>query len=405
MYIERALTPTLREAVNAFPSVLLTGPRQSGKTTLLRQVYGEDYAYVTFDDPLERDFALTDPNGFLDRFAGQPLILDEIQYVPELLPYLKMRIDAGLTPTGERLGHWLLTGSQQFELMRNLTESLAGRIAILDLYPLSAREHPPASLAEAIWLGGYPIPALHPERRDLWTRSYIRTYLERDVRQIKNVGDLRAFEQFLGLCAALHGQEHHKAGLARDCGISQPTVAAWMGVLEASFVVTLLPPYFRNFGKRLIKTPKLYFLDPAMVTTLTRQPDGAAALAGPMGGALFEGWVVTEAVKAFAARGRKPDLFYWRSQDGLEVDLLILAGGRLHPVEIKLTATPTARHVEPLNRLKTLLGEEAAREGVLVCTSAEERPLPGGNRVIPWQAFPSWISSLPGLGGLGNQGR
>lgn len=398
MYIERALTPTLREAVNAFPAVLLTGPRQSGKTTLLRQVYGDAYAYVTFDDPLERDFALTDPNGFLDRFAGKPLILDEIQYVPELLPYLKMRIDAGLTPTGEHLGRWLLTGSQQFELMRNLTESLAGRVAILDLYPLSAREHPPASLTKAIWLGGYPVPALHPERRDLWTRSYIRTYLERDVRQIKNVGDLRAFEQFLGLCAALHGQEHHKAGLARDCGISQPTVAAWMGVLEASFVVTLLPPYFRNFGKRLIKTPKLYFLDPALVTTLTRQPDGAAALAGPMGGALFEGWVVTEAIKAFAARGRKPDLFYWRSQDGLEVDLLILAGGRLHPVEIKLTATPTARHVEPLNRLKTVLGEEAAREGVLVCTSAEERPLPGANRMIPWQTFPSWISTLLGLG-------
>ncbi|TNF54517.1 MAG: ATP-binding protein [Gammaproteobacteria bacterium] len=398
MYIERTLTPTLREAVNAFPAVLLTGPRQSGKTTLLRQVYGEAFAYVTFDDPLERDFAQGDPNGFLDQFAGKPMILDEIQYVPELMPYLKMRIDAGLTPNGGGLGRWLLTGSQQFELMRNLTESLAGRVAILDLYPLSAREHAPASLSEAIWVGGYPIPALYPERRDLWARSYIRTYLERDVRQIKNVGDLRAFEQFLGLCASLHGQECHKAGLARDCGISQPTVGAWLGVLEASFVITLLPPYFRNFGKRLIKTPKLYFLDPLLVTTLTRQPNGAAALAGPMGGALLEGWVVTEAIKAFAAVGRKPDLYFWRSQDGLEVDLLILAGGRLHPVEIKLTATPTVRHVAPLNRLKSLLGEEAASEGILVCTSMESRQLPGTNRSIPWQEFPHWISRLPGMG-------
>ncbi len=398
MYIERTLTPTLREAVNAFPAVLLTGPRQSGKTTLLRQVYGEAFAYVTFDDPLERDFAQGDPNGFLDQFAGKPMILDEIQYVPELMPYLKMRIDAGLTPNGGGLGRWLLTGSQQFELMRNLTESLAGRVAILDLYPLSAREHAPASLSEAIWVGGYPIPALYPERRDLWARSYIRTYLERDVRQIKNVGDLRAFEQFLALCASLHGQECHKAGLARDCGISQPTVGAWLGVLEASFVITLLPPYFRNFGKRLIKTPKLYFLDPLLVTTLTRQPNGAAALAGPMGGALLEGWVVTEAIKAFAAVGRKPDLYFWRSQDGLEVDLLILAGGRLHPVEIKLTATPTVRHVAPLNRLKSLLGEEAASEGILVCTSMESRQLPGTNRSIPWQEFPHWISRLPGMG-------
>ncbi|WP_295541231.1 ATP-binding protein [uncultured Thiohalocapsa sp.] len=397
MYVERILTPILREAVNAFPAVLLTGPRQSGKTTLLRQVYGDSYAYVTFDDPLERDFALSDPNGFLDQFEGKPLILDEIQYVPALMPYLKMRIDADLLNNAGRLGRWLLTGSQQFELMRNLTESLAGRVAILDLYPLSAREHAPASLSEAIWLGGYPIPALHPARRDLWVRSYVRTYLERDVRQIKTIGDLRAFEQFLGLCASLHGQESRKAGLARDCGISQPTVAAWLGVLEASFVISLLPPYFRNLGKRLIKTPKLYFLDSALVTTLTRQPDGTAALAGPMGGALLEGWVVAEAIKAFAAVGRKPDLYFWRSQDGLEVDLLILAGGRLHLVEIKLTATPTVRHVAPLNRLKTLLGEQAASEGILVCTSTESRSLPGNNRCIPWQEFPGWISNLPGL--------
>lgn len=153
--------------------------------------------------------------------------------------------------------------------MRNLTESLAGRVAILDLYPFSAMEYAPATLAEATWVGGYPVPALNPERRDLWARSYIRTYLERDVRQVKNVGDLRAFEQFLGLCAARHGQELQKAGLARDCGLSQPTIGAWIGVLAASVVVTLLPPYFRNFGKRLIKSPKLYFLDTAPVTTLS----------------------------------------------------------------------------------------------------------------------------------------
>jgi len=392
MYIPRALAETLREAQRAFPAVLLTGPRQSGKTTLLSHEYGDQSVYLSFDDPLETEFGRTDPVGFLNRFRDRPAILDEIQYVPDLLPHLKLRIDAqpGLT------GRWLLTGSQQFELMQGVSESLAGRVAILDLYPFSAAERVPGSLAEAIWLGGYPVPALYPERRDLWARSYIRTYLERDVRQVKKVGDLRAFELFLGLCAAHHGQELQKASLARDCGLSQPTVAAWIGVLEASYVVALLPPYHRNFGKRLIKTPKLYFLDSCLVTTLTRQPDGDAALAGPMGGALFEGWVVGEAIKAFAARGQRPDLFFWRSQDGLEVDLLIRIGPRLHPVEIKLTATPTTRHLDPLNRLKALMGAEAAEQGLLVCTCDQERPMPGGNLAMPWQRFPGWIAGLLG---------
>jgi hypothetical protein len=392
MYVERTLTGTLKEALRSFPAVLVTGPRQSGKTTLLREVFGAGSAYVTFDDPLERDFARVDPVGFLDRFGERMAILDEIQYVPELLGHIKMRIDADPAATGR----WLMTGSQQFELMAGLSESLAGRVAVLDLYPFSALERPQLTLTEAIRCGGYPIPALFPERLDLWVRSYIRTYLERDVRRIKNVADLRAFELFLGLCAARHGQELRKADLARECGLSQPTIAAWIGVLETSFVVHLLPPFSGNLGKRLVKSPKLYFVDTAIATTLTRQPDTAAALAGPMGGALLEGWVVTEAVKASAARGRKPDLFFWRSRDGLEVDLLVQAGGLLHQVEIKLTATPTSRHVEPLGRLRALLGDAAAPAGLLVCQVPEERPLPGGHMALPWHRFPAWIAEVLG---------
>jgi hypothetical protein len=382
--------PTLAVAMDGFPAVLVTGPRQSGKTTFLRQELGAGSGYVSFDDPLERDYARSDPNGFLDRLADRPAILDEIQYVPELLPYLKLRIDAEPSVTGR----YLLTGSQQFELMHRLGESLAGRVAILELYPFSALEHAPATLEDAVWAGAYPVPALFPARRDLWARSYIRTYLERDVRQVMNISDLRAFELFLGLCTASHGQELNKASLARDCGVSQPTVGSWIGVLEASFVVTLVPPYFRNYGKRLVKSPKLSLLDTAIVTTLTRQPDAAAALAGPMGGALLEGWVVVEAIKCFATHGRKPDLYFWRTRDGLEVDLMIPVGSRLHAVEIKLTATPTARHAEPLNRLKALLGADAADTGVLVCTIAEPRPLPGDNLALPWQAFPAWLDRL-----------
>lgn len=387
MYLDRTISKTLSQALNAFPAVLLTGPRQSGKTTFLRHELNERYDYVSFDDPLEREFARSDPNGFLRRFDQRPALLDEAQYVPELFSYLKLRIDAA----PEQLGRWLLTGSQQFGLMQHIGESLAGRVAILELLPFSAPEHPPTQLTTAIGAGGYPVPALHPERSDLWARSYVRTYLERDVRQLTQVADLRAFERFLGLSAAQHGQELNKAALARDCGLSQPTIANWIGVLEASYVVALLPPYFRNLGKRLIKSPKLYFIDPLIVCTLTRQPNAEAALAGPMGGALLEGWIVVEAIKAFTNRGLKPDLYFWRSHEGLEVDLLIQIGTRLQLVEIKRTATPTQRHVEPLSRLRTLIGAEAAEAGLLVCDVEQERPLPQGHRAMPWWAFPAWL--------------
>jgi predicted AAA+ superfamily ATPase len=387
MYLNRTLSKALGQALDAFPAVLLTGPRQSGKTTFLRHELGERYSYVSFDDPLEREFARTDPNGFLRRFDERPALLDEVQYVPELLSYIKLRIDAA----PGQLGRWLLTGSQQFALMQQLGESLAGRVAILELLPFSAVEHPPPDLGAAIGVGGYPVPALHPERSNLWARSYVRTYLERDVRQLSQVADLRAFERFLGLIAAQHGQELKKAPLARDCGLSQPTIANWISVLEASYVVTLLAPYFRNYGKRLIKSPKLYFIDPLIACTLTRQPNPEAALAGPMGGALLEGWVAVEAVKAFTNRGLKPDLYFWRSQDGLEVDLLVQIGTRLHPVEIKRTASPTPRHVEPLSRLRAIIGDQAADAGLLVCSVERERPMPNGNRAMPWQEFPGWL--------------
>jgi predicted AAA+ superfamily ATPase len=390
MYVRRRLLDTLSHALQSFPAVLVTGPRQSGKTTFLRREVAPDWQYVSFDDPLERGFARDDPEGLLKRFGDRPVILDEVQYVPELFAYLKMHIDRA----PEQTGRWLLTGSQQFELMHRVGESLAGRVALLDLLPFGRLEYPQPSLETAVWAGGYPIPALHPQRRDLWVRSYIRTYLERDVRQIVNVTNLRAFEQFVSVCAARHGQSFQKAAVARDCGISQPTVHAWAGVLEASYVVTLLPPYFSNFGKRLVKTPKLYFLDSALVCTLTRQPDADAALVGPMGGSLLEGWAVAEAHKVFAFLGRKPDIYYWRSHDGLEVDLIVQVGTRLHPVEIKLTSTPTAKHLEPLNRFKALAGEQAHGTGLLVCRIDRERPLPGNNLALPWHGFPSWLRGV-----------
>lgn len=389
MYRQRELAPALRLALAGFPAILLTGPRQSGKTTFLRHEAGLHVDYISFDDPLERDFAVVDPSGFFGRFKDRPVILDEIQYVPTLLSHLKMRID---NEPG-RCGRWLLTGSQQFGLMRDVSESLAGRIAILELPPFSQAEFARPALDDVLWNGGYPIPAMHPDRRDLWLRSYVSTYIERDVRQIRNIPDLRVFNQFLNLAAARHSQEFHPADLSRELGITQPTVKSWGGVLEASYIAHFLPPWFRNYGKRVVKTPKFYFYDSALVNLLTRQPDAAAALAGPMGGPLLEGWVVTEAVKAFMALGRKPDVYFWRSHDGLEVDLLIMIDGKLQPVEIKSTATPGAGHVDPINRFLAVAGDEAARQGILVCRTETERALPNGHLAMPWQSFPGWLGS------------
>lgn len=375
--------------------MLVTGPRQSGKTTFLLEEFGRDAAYASLDDPLERTFARGDPNGFLDRFAAERVILDEIQYAPELLQYLKIRIDRDR----HRYGRWLLTGSQRFELMANIGESLAGRVALLELLPFSLLETAgvrEAILESVVWNGAYPEPALEPGKRDFWMASYIQTYIERDVRQLLNVRDLRAFETVIGLCAARHGHELNVASLARAAGISQPTVKSWISLLEAAYIVRLLPPYFENYGKRIIKAPKLYFLDSALACALTRQPSPAAALAGAMGSALFEGLLVSEAYKVFALQGRRPDLYFWRSRDGLEVDLVLRLPGGLVPIEIKLTATPTPRHLDVLDRWKALAGRAAASTGVLVCRVAQRTALPSHNLALPWHEFPGWLSESLG---------
>ncbi len=393
-YLPRRLLAPIVEAMELFPAVLVTGPRQSGKTTLLRRELGTESVYVTFDDPLEREFVRSDPEGFLDRFEGRRAILDEVQYVPELFQYLKMRIDRQRQSGSAAAGRWLLTGSQQFGLMASVTESLAGRIAILELLPLGLDEIPAdrrGDAEQAIWYGSYPEPRLRPEARDLWMRSYVATYVERDVRQLHNVQDLRTFETFVSLCAARHAQELNMAALSREAGVSQPTVKSWTGALEAAYLVWLLPPYFESFGKRVVRSPKLYLLDPGLACTLTRQPSAEAALAGAMGGALFEGLVVGEAVKVFTHGGLRPELFFWRSHDGLEVDLLVLLGGELLPVEIKSTGTPTGRHARPLDRFRQAAGAKAAARGLLVCRVPEPRPLPNGHLALPWHQFPAWL--------------
>lgn len=389
-YVPRDLQKTFRLSATQFPAVLITGPRQSGKSTFLQHEL-PDTPYVTFDDPLNRDFALRDPNGFLDQFQGSQVVLDEIQYVPEILQHIKIRIDRDRTP-----GAWVMTGSQQFHLMKNIGETLAGRIAVLDLLPLGLAEVSDKGwpLERILWTGLFPEPACTPEKRDLWLKSYVQTYLERDVRQLEAVRNFREFEMFVNLCAARHAQEFHPASLARECGVSQPTARSWSRVLEAGFTLIMLPPFLGNYGKRLIKSHKLYFTDPALVAYLTRQPAAEAALNGSMGGALFEGLIVSEAWKVFCNRGHKPSAYFWRAQGGLEVDLVLQAQGKLWPIEIRLTATPGTGHLTSLNSFKKIAGKESADQGVLVCRVKKRKPLPNTNLAIPWEEFSDWLRKI-----------
>ena len=391
MYIKRAISQVLLQACEQFPAVLVTGPRQSGKTTLLQEELGSlGYAFVSFDDPVAREFAQEDPNGFLDGYQDKALVLDEVQYVPRLFSYLKVRIDASRS----RRGRFVLTGSQQFQMMRDVSDSLAGRVAILELLPFALEElgdRAASTAAEQIWRGGYPPVVLNPDARGLWLRSYLSTYLERDVRQLQNIRDLGQFQSFITLCAAAHGQEVNLARLSRQCGVSQPCARQWLGVLTASYIVQLMSPYHSNLGKRVIKSPKLYFLDSALAAELTRQPSADALWTGPMGGAFFEGWVVTETIKFQKARARRSDIYFWRSHDGLEVDLIIESRGRLHAVEVKQTATPSSHHCEGLRHFRDLAGSSAVESLVLVCNVRKATPLADRVTAISWHEWPHWM--------------
>ncbi len=360
--IARDAHALLKRLAAGFPVVAVTGPRQSGKTTLARMSFPQ-HAYVTLEDPDTRMLALADPRRFLARF-DQGAVLDEVQRAPDLLSYLQGRVD-----DRQRMGEFVITGSQQFGLLGTVSQSLAGRVGMARLLPLSLAEKgrarlPRASLEETLFVGGYP--ALHGARAmaldtQLWFSSYVATYLERDVRQVLAVTDLALFQRFLSLCAARSGQLLNLNSLAADCGIAQPTARRWLTVLQASDVITLLPPYHRNFGKRLVKTPKLYFLDTGLLCWLLRVPDAHTLLTHAARGAIFETWVVSETIKHRFHHGLPADLYFWRDNHGTEIDLVFEDQGRLQAVEIKSGTTFASDWLAPCRRWQAMVGSDAAR--------------------------------------------
>jgi hypothetical protein len=335
--IPRAAVTTLQALAKGFPVIALTGPRQSGKTTLARAIFA-DRAYVTLEDPEERDFAIRDARGFLARFPDGA-ILDEAQRCPDLFSYLQ-----GMVDSRRRMGDFILTGSQQFGLLSKITQSLAGRVGLVQLLPLSMSElglagQTPSTLEELMWRGGYPALYDRPLAPEHWFPNYAITYLERDVRQILDVKDLDLFQRFIKLCAARTGQLLNLSSLAADCGISHVTAREWLSVLVASYLIFLLPPYHRNFGKRIVKTPKLYFLDVGFAAWLIGVRDANALSTHAQRGALFETLVVSEFVKQRYNSGFPADLYFWRDNTGHEVDLLFEISGKLQAIEIKSGAT------------------------------------------------------------------
>lgn len=361
-YVPRLLEAGIRKAARNFPALLVTGPRRAGKTTVLRRLF-PDASYYLAEDPDIVARLRTDPRGFLEE-VRTPAILDEIQNVPELLNYVRSRIDA----SPRRRGQWFLTGSQEAPLMRGVSESLAGRAAVFQLLPLSVLESPKVSVRR----GGFPEVLSRPSAAATWFRSYIQTYLERDVRAATDIRDLATFRRFMGLLASRCGQMLNRSDLAAGLGVTVPTISHWLSTLEITGQILLVPPYFENFGKRLVKSPKLYFVDSGLAAYLLGIDTEHTLKRSPFRGALFEGFVAAEIVKAQLGAGRRAELYYFRDQQGLEVDFVVPLGGRrLLLVEAKATRTALPAMATPLRRLADAIsGHEV--ESLLVYQPSSE---------------------------------
>lgn len=405
MYLTRTLERHFLKVASQFPVALLTGARQVGKTTMLKRLADEERRYVTLDDPLILELARNDPFLFFQRFPP-PVLIDEIQYAPELLPVIKLEADSSGAP-----GRFWLTGSQQFHMMKGVSESLAGRVGIVNLSGLGYREMKGLAgdaspfrpwgaeissgerdalssslkdLFEIIWRGSFPAMVSRPDLdHAMFFSSYAQTYIQRDLRDLARVGDEMAFFRFLKAAAARTAQLVNTTDLARDIGISPNTAAGWLSILQASDVVHLVEPFHTNLTKRLVKACKLYFVDTGLCCWLTGWTSPVTLEAGAFSGPVFETWVVSEIMKSWKHCGLRPPMFHFRNRNGREIDLLLEFDGMIHPVEIKKTASPSRddlRHFAALENLGVQSGS-----GSLVCMVSEPKPI---TRSV-W-AIPAW---------------
>ncbi len=365
-FVTRVSEHLIMKAARSFPAVVITGPRRSGKTTILRKLFPRA-TYVLLEDPDIRARAQADPRALLDELR-LPVLFDEIQNVPELFAWVRSRIDA----KPREMGQWLFTGSQEAPLMKGVTESMAGRAAILQLLPLSVGETDRVTLLH----GGYPEVLARPADRDLWFSSYLQTYLERDVRALTNVRDLNTFRRFLSMLASRHGQILNKTDLGTPLGVSVPTIGDWLSILEVTGQIILAPPYFENFGKRLIKSPKVYFGDSGLACHLLGIRSQAELDRSPFLGPLFEGAIAAEIVKHQINRGQRKQLYHFRDQQGLEVDFLFPKdGGGLWMVECKASKTILPEMAKSLGSLRRAMNPAADVRACIV-----HRPSPNSAR-------------------------
>jgi len=394
-YIHRDMEKTLLEASRQFPAIILTGPRQSGKTTLLKHIFSKTHRYVSMDDPNLRLMAVSEPSLFFKNYPA-PLIIDEIQYTPQLFSTIKKMIDE----SGRKKGQFILTGSQNFPLMAGVSESLAGRTAVFSLLSLSFREQffkktiPDVNkIKESVLTGGYPEIVVNKKiNRDIWFASYMQTYLERDIRQLRQVGDITDFQRFLHLIAAHNGQVLNLSTLSRDLGVAVNTVKAWVALLEAGLQIILIKPYYINKGKRIIKSPKIYFLDTGILCHLLGITSPKQVFAGYLSGQIFETAVLGEIVRFIQNEGKVPQIYWWRTSYGEEVDFLIETGGRIIPLEVKLTSQVNTGMAQSLISFSKFFHNKV--EHAILVNLSSGHPLSLGDKItaIPFGRF---ISDMP----------
>ena len=379
--IPRDAEQIIRTLLKGFPIITLTGPRQSGKTTLAKSIFS-GRPYATLEDPDTRQVAQDDPRSFLERFPGGA-VLDEVQRCPHLFSYLQEIVDSD-----HRMGLFILTGSQQFRLMSGITQSLTGRTAFVELLPFSLAElaeagKVPTSLDAMLLTGCYPPLYDRDVSSSAWFGAYVTAYIERDVRQLLKIKELETFQRFVRLCAGRSGQLLNLSSLATECGITHNTAKAWISVLEASYLVFLLRPHHANFNKRLVKMPKLYFYDVGLVSWLLGIRTTEHIATHPLRGAIFENFVIAELIKSSLNKGERPQLYFWRDSNGNEVDVIVEQGNRLMPIEIKSGKTVTREAFSGLNKWRDLAGD-AVMEPTLIYGGAEEYNH-NGIRVVGWE--------------------